>query len=148
MHYIYLLLTNLWGVLKVTPRGKFQCKDRLFLSNDFHDKDKIVLRPSYLNNALQWRHNGVSNNQHHDCLLNHLLRRRSKKTSKLHVTGLCEGNSQVTGEFPTQRASNAEMLSFDDVIMGDSYTGKMVTSYWNGSLLLYGAIWQESIKLR
>ena len=30
------------------------------------------------------------------------------KTSKLRVTGLCEGNSPVTGEFPAQRASNAE----------------------------------------
>ena len=27
------------------------------------------------------------------------------------VTGLCEGNSPVTGEFPSQRASNAEKLS-------------------------------------
>ena len=35
-------------------------------------------------------------------------RRRSKKTSNPRVTGLCEGNSPVTGEFPTQRASNAE----------------------------------------
>ena len=34
--------------------------------------------------------------------------RRSKKTSKLRVTGLCEGNSPVAGEFPAQRASNAE----------------------------------------
>ena len=31
-----------------------------------------------------------------------------KKTSKLRVTGLCEGNSPVTGEFPAQMASNAE----------------------------------------
>ena len=31
-----------------------------------------------------------------------------RKKSKLCVTGLCEGNSPVTGEFPTQRASNAE----------------------------------------
>ena len=38
-------------------------------------------------------------------------RRRSKKTSKLRVTGLCERNSSVTGEFPTQRASNAENVS-------------------------------------
>ena len=38
-------------------------------------------------------------------------RRRSKKTSKLRVTGLCEGNSTVTGEFPSQRASNAENVS-------------------------------------
>ena len=38
-------------------------------------------------------------------------RRRSKKTPKLRVTGLCEGNSPVTGEFPGQRASNAESVS-------------------------------------
>ena len=30
------------------------------------------------------------------------------KTPKLRVTGLCDGNSPVTGEFPAQRASNAE----------------------------------------
>ena len=38
-------------------------------------------------------------------------RRRSKKTSKLRVSGLCEGNSPVTGEFPAQRASNTENVS-------------------------------------
>ena len=37
-----------------------------------------------------------------------LFRRRSRKTSKLRVTGLCAGNSSVTGEFPAQMASNAE----------------------------------------
>ena len=61
--------------------------------------------------ALQWRHNesdGVSNHQPHDCLLKRLFSRRSNKTPKLRVTGLCEGNSPVTGELPTQRASNAE----------------------------------------
>ena len=45
---------------------------------------------------LQWRHNGrdsVSNHQPHDCLLNRLFRRRSKKTSKLRDTGLNAGNS-------------------------------------------------------
>ena len=39
------------------------------------------------------------------------------KTSKLRVTGLCEGNSPVTGEFPAQRACNEENVSFDDVTM-------------------------------
>ena len=61
--------------------------------------------------ALLWRHNGchgVSNHQSRDCLLNRLFRHRWKKTSKLCVTGLCAGNSPVTGEFPAQRASNAE----------------------------------------
>ena len=45
------------------------------------------------------------------------LDRRSKKASKLRATGLCEGNSPVTGELPAQRASNAEIFPFDDVIM-------------------------------
>ena len=36
---------------------------------------------------------------------------RPKKTPKLCVTGLCEGNSPVTSEFPAQRASNAENVS-------------------------------------
>ena len=39
------------------------------------------------------------------------LRRRSKKTPKLRVTGLCVGNSPVTDEFPAQRASNTENVS-------------------------------------
>ena len=46
--------------------------------------------------SLHWRHNdhdSVSNHQPHECLLNRLFRRRSKKTSKLRVTGLCVGNS-------------------------------------------------------
>ena len=64
--------------------------------------------------TLHWRHNdwgGVSDYQSHGCLLSHLFWRRSKKASKLRVTGLCEGNSPVTGEFPAQRASNAENVS-------------------------------------
>ena len=36
---------------------------------------------------------------------------QAQKTSKLRDTGLCEGNSPVTGEFPTQRASNVENVS-------------------------------------
>ena len=65
--------------------------------------------------SLRWRHNerhSVSNNQPHDCFLNGLFRRRSKKTSKLRVTGLCVGNSPPgTGEFPAQRASYVENVS-------------------------------------
>ena len=64
--------------------------------------------------TLHWRHNGhdsVSNHQPRDCLLNRLLRRRSKKTSKLRVTGLCARHSPGTGEFPAQMASNADNVS-------------------------------------
>ena len=41
---------------------------------------------------LQWRHNehdGFSNHRRHDGLLNRLFRRRSEKTPKLCVSGLC-----------------------------------------------------------
>ena len=65
-------------------------------------------------NSLRWRQNGhdsVSNNQPRECLLNRLIRCRSKKTLKLRVTGLCVGNSPETGGFPAQRASNAENVS-------------------------------------
>ena len=64
--------------------------------------------------TLRWRHNGrdsVSNHQPHDCLLNLLFWRRSKKTSKLRVTGLCAWNSPGTGEFPAQIASYAVNVS-------------------------------------
>ena len=58
--------------------------------------------------SLQWRRNDrgcVSNHRRLHCLLNCLFRRRSKKTSKLRVTGLCDG------EFPAQKARNAENVS-------------------------------------
>ena len=35
----------------------------------------------------------------------------SNKTPKLRVSGLCEGNSSLTGEFPAQSASYAENAS-------------------------------------
>ena len=37
--------------------------------------------------------------------------RKSKKTSKLRVTGLCAGSSPLTGEFPAQMVNNAENVS-------------------------------------
>ena len=74
----------------------------------------ITLQPSNKWCSLRWRHNGRSsdsNHQPHGCLLNRLFRRRSRKTSKLRVTGLCVGNSPGTGEFSAKMASNAENVS-------------------------------------
>ena len=76
----------------------------------------LLLDYRNLLNPSQWRHNecdGVSNHRHLACFLNRLFGSRSKKTSKLRVTGFCE----VTGGFPSQRASIVEMFPFDDVIM-------------------------------
>ena len=70
--------------------------------------------------SLHWRHNGhdgVSNHQPHDCLLNRLFRRRSKKASKPRVTGLCVGNSPGPVKSPHKGPVTRKMFPFDDVIM-------------------------------
>ena len=48
------------------------------------------------NDLLQWR-DGVLNHRRPGCLLNRLFMPRSKKTSRLRVTGHCEGNPPITG---------------------------------------------------
>ena len=45
------------------------------------------------------------------------FRRRSKKTSKLRVTGLCERSSPVTVNSPHKWPVTRKMFPFDDVIM-------------------------------
>ena len=81
---------------------------KLWTSNTFLYSDIIM-------SAMKSQITGVSIVYYHR--LNRLVMRRSKKTSKLRVTGLCAGNSPVTGEFPAQRASYAENVSIDDDIM-------------------------------
>ena len=53
----------------------------------------------------------ISNHQPHDCLLNLFIQAQIIETSKLRATGLCAGNSPLTGEFPTQKASYADNFS-------------------------------------
>ena len=100
--YIWILIYILWPF--------HHC-----LGNDFSWR-LFIAKPSSNSvlthhHSLLWRHNGrdgVSNHQPHDSLLDRSCRCRSKKTSKLRVTGLCAWNSPVTGEFPAQMVSNAE----------------------------------------
>ena len=80
----------------------------------FFDILTILTMSSNTCRTLEWCHNerfGVCNHRRLDSLHNRLFRRRSKKTSKFRVTGLCEGKSTVNGEFPAQRVSNAENVS-------------------------------------
>ena len=89
-------------------------KDRRHIHFYGQISQDTYIRVATVRETLQWPHNGrdsVSNHQPRECLLSCLIRRRSKKTSKLRVTGLCEGNSPGTGEFPSQKASNAENVS-------------------------------------
>ena len=73
------------------------------------------------NDPLQWRHNerdGVSNHLPNDCLLSRLFRHRSKKTSKLRTTDLCEGNSPVRSVNSSHKGPvTRKMFPFDDVII-------------------------------
>ena len=83
----------------------------------------VIYSPMFVEGAsktLQWRHNevdNVSNYQPHGCSLNRLFRRRSKKTSKLRVTGLCVGNSPGPVNSPHKGPVTRKMFPFDDVIM-------------------------------
>ena len=93
--------------------------------------------------ALHWRHDdhdSVSNHQPHGCLLNRLFRRRSKKTSKLRVTGLCVGNSPGPMNSPHKGPVTRKMFPFDDAIMWLSWINLAQSSmgcFW----LHEGDIW-------
>ena len=110
---------NLGLILPRSFSSQFKFDEKFVLfSARFRQSDRYTLQWRHNGQSdrhtLQWRHNGhgsVSNHQPHDCLFNRLFRRRSKKTSKLRVTGLCAGNSPGTGEFPAQMASYAENVS-------------------------------------
>ena len=111
--FVNLQLGSIWYFFQ--KRFLFRC---IFLQNrGWFIEDTSFCKidtTTTLSKTLRWRHNdhaGVSNHQPRGCLLNRLFRRRSKKTSKLRVTGLCAGNSPGTGEFPAKMASYAKNIS-------------------------------------
>ena len=59
----------------------------------------------------------MASHQPHDWLINRLFGRRSKKTSKLRVTGLCVGNSTGPVNSPRKWPITPKMFPFDDVMM-------------------------------
>ena len=84
--------------------------------------------------SLQWRHNdhdSISNHQPHGCLLNRLFGRRSKKTSKPRVTGLCTGNSPGSVNSPHKGPVMRKMFPFDDVVMPDICIYYIELAIWN-----------------
>ena len=88
--------------------------------------------------TLLWRHNGrdnVSNHQPHDGLLSRLFRRRSKKPSKIHVTGLCAGNSPGPVNSLHKWPVTRKMFPFDEVIMNLRFTSVVENTAWIGNHL-------------
>ena len=74
----------------------------------------------------------VSNHRSVGCLLTCVFRRRSKKTSKLCVSGLCEGNSPVTDDSPHKGPVTRKVFPFDDVTMA-----LQCRSQWDTSLHIH-----------
>ena len=92
------------------------------LNNPFVNDNHTFAKTSWIF-SIQWRNNerdGVWIHWRLNCLLR--CWRRSKIT-KLRVTGLCVMNSLVTGEFPAQRASNAENVSISLRLMFETKEG-------------------------
>ena len=86
-----------------------------------------------LRNTLHWRHNecdGVSNHWRLHCLLICWCMRKSKKTSKLCVTGLCGGGiHRLPVNSPHQRPVTRKMFPFDDVVMNTTHLIGYLCSY-------------------
>ena len=70
--------------------------------------------------SLRWRHNGcdgVSNHQPHDCLLNRLFRRRSKKHQSSASLAFVRGIHRWPVNSPRKWPVKWKMFPFDNVIM-------------------------------
>ena len=110
--------TGCWNVLSKETNGKgkswkrwmiallHMCKKEYISQPVFAERGRVRVWLVSINHvfytSLPWRHNeldGISNHRRPDCLYNRLFRRRSKKTPKLRVTGLCAGNSPVAETF-------------------------------------------------
>ena len=92
--------------------------------------------------ALQCRHNGhdgVSNHQPNDCLLNRYSGTDQRKHQSSASLALC-GELTGTGEFTARRASNAEMFPFDGVIMNCMTMDVRFVFQHNGVVVASGCI--------
>ena len=103
--YLWMLSQHFFVKVILTSSGK--------VFRNFQDRFVLTLIITSLQHIADCNdeRNGVSNHWRLDGSHNRLFRHRSKKTSKLRVTGLCEGNPPVTDGFPSQRARNAKNAS-------------------------------------
>ena len=135
----FLLNIIPWGLIDAFISIMHSCQSRLYLLfNKWWPWSPVqiwITTKCISKLSSQWRHNkrdGLSNHQRLDCLLNRLFRRRSKKTSKLCVTGICEGNSSVTGEFASQSASNAENVFISWGHNDSAFCGALISKTHGG----------------
>ena len=105
MHFVWLVLVWLFAT-------------RVHFMWWRHDMDTLST-PLAFYGALRWRHMNIMYSLESPAI--RLFVEQLMWTHiKVRITGPCEGNSPVNGEFPAQSASNAEKrLPFDDVIIGN-----------------------------
>ena len=111
----------LGGIISCIYRTDLSRKGKTLAKYIIHCNINLHLK---INITLQWRHNGresVSNHQPHECLLNRLFRRRSKKTSKLRVTGFVRGIHRGPVNSPHKWPVTRKMFPYDDVIITSVY---------------------------
>ena len=95
----------------------------------------------------------VSNHWRLEWLLNRLFKRRTQKTSKLHVTGFCEENPPVSGGFPSQMASIAVKVSiwwchhYKRLHAMLSLTYIIHIIYWNYTYFCSFLLWRSIIHM-
>ena len=95
--------------------------------------------------TLWWRHNGhdgVSNHQPHDCLLNRLFRLRSKKHQSSASLAFVRGIHRWLVNSPHKWQVTWKMFPFNDVIMEMNHLEgpKLPFTKWNFSVLSDGHI--------
>ena len=109
-----------WGIYNHKKFKTYMFNPNILPTRNSRQKGMMLIWGIIIIDTLLWRHHGcdgVSNHQFYDCLLNHPFRRRSKKTSKLSVTGLCGGIYRWPVNSPYKLPVTRKMFSFDDIIM-------------------------------
>ena len=97
--------------------------------------------------SLWWRHNdhdNVSNHQPREGLLNRSFRRRSKKTSKVRVTGLCVWNSPGPVNSPQKGQLRGKCFH----LMTSSWLTSvcvLTTFFTNGSIPWYAQVFEITL---
>ena len=86
------------------------------LNREFNTVPLHVRHGVWNHGPLEWCHNerdDIWNHRRLDYLLSRLFRRRSKKTSTLQVTGLCEGKYTIWWRLHATQATNCSHESSD-----------------------------------
>ena len=119
-----------WSIKNTHNRSiKFDVKLYLISCNSITENGfafitcKAILHDRKLH-SLQWRHNGCdggSNHQPHNCLLNRLFGRTSKKTSKLRALAFVREIHRWPVNFPHKWPITQKMFPFDYVITYSQY---------------------------